>query len=218
MSNILHFITGGGMTPEQATALGQSITNFYQGHIPNLQVLTYRYTDDVASMIQANQPNGKLILAGHSFGGAKAVQASSQMNRPVDHLILFDPVDYNGNAYSVPNTVGFKLSSNVVEAVCFFRGATEAPFSGSITSGNNYKNILFPDSGGGSASHHGDAVWDSACFNYIGLAASGHMLPVQSPPAQPVTPPPVVTPPVVAKTLISVTLNFSDGSSTTTKV
>ena len=216
--NTLFFITGGGMSPDQAASLGQSIINYYQGHLPNTQVVIYRYTDDVAGMIQANYPNGPLTIAGHSFGGCKAVLASAQLQRVVDHLILFDPVDFNGVAYSVPNTVGFKLSPNVAEAICFYRGATEAPFSGMITGGNNYRNILTPASGGGGAGHHGDAVWDSSCYGYIAAAFGGHMLPVVQPP---IVTPPVVAPPVVApasKTLISVTLNFSDGTSTTTKV
>ena len=214
----LHFVLGGGMTDAQWQALSAAVTQYYIAHIPNVQfnVICYHFTDDVHSMIKANQPTGPLVICGHSYGGNAAIDAAVKFaadGRTVDHLILFDPVSTAPNAYTVPNTTGFAVPSNVTEAVAFYRGATEAPYSGMITSGPNCRNVLFPTVGGGDASHHGDAVWDSSCYGYVAIAlGGGHFLPVIAPPPAPVVPTP--TPPLpITKKVTGFVINYSDGTS-----
>lgn len=217
---ILHFITGGGMTPDQATALGQAIASFDKAHIPDVtfQVNYYKFNDDAYSLIQAAQPTGPLLIGGHSFGGCEAVKTAVKFavnSRTVDHLMLYDPVDDNGMAYSVPNTAGFALTSNVTEAICFYRNATEAPFSGKIASGPNFKNVLLPPADGGSAAHHGDAVWSAESIQAISAVLhGGYFLPRVTPaPAPAPTPTPTPVPAVnSAPTLLATVKIYSDGT------
>lgn len=215
---ILHFILGGNMNETQWAGLGVQISNYYKGHLPgtmNLDFVFHRYTDDSFSLIQQSYPVGPLFLLGHSFGGCRVSQVAAQfgaVGRTVDHAILFDPVEIT--AWNVPNVKGFPMSANVAEAVCFYRGATEPPFSGFISGGKNFKNILFPASGGGSAAYHGSAVWDWQPLNLISQVAAGAtMLPAVAP-----TPVPAPVPVPVAKTVVGVTLTYSDGSQQTIKV
>ncbi len=137
MKPTLHFVLGGGMTEEDWKKLAAYLTTTYKSKIKTSHdIAVYRYTDDVALAIQTNQPTGPVTLAGHSFGGCRAVQtacALEKLGRAVDHLVLFDPVEIT--AWDRPNTAGFVLPGNVLEAVCFYRGAKEAPYSGRITSG-----------------------------------------------------------------------------------
>ena len=201
MLPIIHFVLGGGMTEAQYEALAQQVQSYYTAHITSVQfnMIMYRWTDDVYSLIKTNQPTGPLLLCGHSYGGDKVIQVAAQFavdGRVVNHLVAFDPVDNNGDNYSRP-CAGFALTNNVAEAVAFYRGATEAPYSGQIISGPNFKNVLFPAVGGGDASHHGDSVWDSSCYNYVSIAVSGNnFLPttVNPPTPVPIPPPPTPTP------------------------
>lgn len=198
----LHFILGGNMNETQWADLGKSISSFYKARISTpFDIVFYHYTDDVFGMIQKSQPSGEIILAGHSFGGCKAVQTAAQfaaVKRPVEHLVLFDPVEIT--AWNVPNTKGFTISSNVGEAICFFRGAKEAPYSGSISnSGPTFKNSPY-------VGDHGKCVWDGANIAMIATALAGGTF-IPKPVPQP-------TP---AKTLVGITLVWSDGTTQTLK-
>jgi pimeloyl-ACP methyl ester carboxylesterase len=215
----MHMILGGGMSEPEYESLAAGLNNYYLAHITNVQfnVVCYRFTDDVHGLIKANYPTGPLLICGHSYGGDMAVAAATKFaaeGRKVDHLVLFDPVSTAPNAYAVPNTTGWTLPNNVAETVCFYRVATEAPFSGQISGGPNYRNVNYPAGPGmGTAAHHGDAVWSISCYSYIATALAGNsFLPVVNPPAPPVPPPTPLT-----KTIVSFSVTYSDGTSETHK-
>lgn len=152
------------MTEKQWSDLGRTIRSFYTPRIKfPFEVVFYRYTDDTYSLIKAKYPHGPLVIAGHSFGGCRAVQVAAQFNgeRTVDSLFLFDPVEIT--AWDKPNTKGFALTPNVADAVCFPRNAKEAPWPGSIVSGPKFVNLPYP---GG----HGDAVWKGSNIAMIAAA------------------------------------------------
>lgn len=67
----------------------------------------------------AVQSDAPLLVVGHSFGGSAAVDFCRTLARPVDHLLLLDPVPVRG--WGVLNFTAFVLPDNVRTAACYRR-------------------------------------------------------------------------------------------------
>ena len=167
---VLHFIAGFESSKKELTKLAEGVDRVYREHIPGIRIAFYHEFDDVFEKITAAAPTGPLVIAGFSYGGSTAVDAAIEFHtvgRPVDHLILLDPVQRK--TYSRrPNTVDFILPSNVVEAVCYHRDARSSPFSTPIrgTPATRYRNYV-------CGKNHGDQIWHDEPMAKIAMAMRG---------------------------------------------
>ncbi len=87
---------------------------------PNERVVTRGWNDDDDIVNTINNHRGPVMLIGHSFGGCASVDISTQVKRPVDRVVLLDPVPYFTWAihHSGPN---FELPTSVRSAICYYR-------------------------------------------------------------------------------------------------
>jgi pimeloyl-ACP methyl ester carboxylesterase len=141
--------------------------NFYKNKLPaGTPLHVDRWDHDVAANVLAKFPTGDLVIVGFSFGGQKAVEICTTLNRPIKKLILLDPVDYhNGNK---PNTVGFVLPDTVKSAHCFYRGATQIPWSGSISKATcEFINKKYNPTKKSVDEAHGEMVWHADTISLI---------------------------------------------------
>lgn len=154
---------------------GWSIKSKFMDQLPKeTPKLITRWDHNVAKEIQDSFPNQDLIICGFSFGGSKAVEVCKTLGRPVKKLILIDPVNHlNGN---VKNTTGFSISSNIVEAECYYRIATSMPWSSYISnvlvppnsfSTTKIQNFIYTPKSKDPWAAHGEYVWSGVALNSI---------------------------------------------------
>ena len=95
---------------------------------PGQQVIT-RGCDDEDGIEQTLQNHrGPIAMVGHSFGGCRSLEMAARLRRPVDWLILLDPVPYNDWAFRHAGLY-FQLPTNIAKAVCYYRPAWLFPIS-----------------------------------------------------------------------------------------
>lgn len=143
------------------------IQTYYTSRLPKgTPFTTARWCEDVAAKLTATYPTGDIGLICHSFGGQKGVEVCAALNpRVVKKLILIDPVDYNNPM--TPNTVGFAIPRNVINARCFYRQKpTATPWSGSISSPVIVNTMYVPT----TSDPHGEYVWNANTINEVKAA------------------------------------------------
>jgi len=95
---------------------------------PGQRVITRAWNDDDGVVATIRGHAGPVLLVGHSFGGSKSIEFAAAAGRPIDHLLLLDPVPYrdwgirHGGKY-------FVIPDAVRDAVCFYRPAGAWPIS-----------------------------------------------------------------------------------------
>ena len=106
----------------------QELAGMIRARHPEQQVITRAWNDDdgIAQTI-ARHP-GPVALIGHSFGGSQSVDLAAAVKRPVQWLMLLDPVPCKDWAFR-HDGMYFKIPANVQHAICFHR-----PFGGWPTS------------------------------------------------------------------------------------
>lgn len=82
--------------------------------------------DDIVGTIQKHA--GPVILVGHSFGGGDSVKLAGELHRPVDGLVLLDPVA-RGNWGFSPGGKHFTVPESVKRAFCYYRPGASWPAS-----------------------------------------------------------------------------------------
>lgn len=82
--------------------------------------------DDIVGTIRKHA--GPVILVGHSFGGGDSVKLAGELHRPVDGLVLLDPVA-RGNWGFSPGGQHFRVPESVKRAFCYYRPGASWPAS-----------------------------------------------------------------------------------------
>jgi pimeloyl-ACP methyl ester carboxylesterase len=118
---------------------------------PTDRVITRAWNDDddISRTIQ-NYP-GPVALIGHSFGGSKSVELAARVGRPIDWIVLLDPVPCDDWAFRHSGKY-FEIPAGVRNAVCFYRPAGAWPISYPIVnpatpSANRQRNLGHADFG-----------------------------------------------------------------------
>lgn len=95
---------------------------------PEQQVITRGWNDDDNIELTVRNHAGPVALIGHSFGGSKSVEITAHAGRPVDWLVLLDPVpsDDWGMRHSGKY---FEIPPSVQNAACFVRSSGGWPIS-----------------------------------------------------------------------------------------
>jgi hypothetical protein len=191
MAKSVIFIVGRCNNEAEYKGLMGYIDGFYRKHIPagNSFAVT-RWDADVLSYVNKSVPvDNDLIIIGFSFGGCKAVEVCAGLKRPVQQLILLDPVSYvwwgpeatpkvNGQFLPKPwtgpwvgNTWDFVLPDNVMNATCFYRQAKEMPWSACIRAAKcKFTNKLYVPKSKNVNEGHGEYVWSSETINLMKTA------------------------------------------------
>lgn len=149
---------------ENYQGLQDYIKTYYTSRLPKgTPFVTARWNEDVFAKIMGTYATGDIGIIAHSFGGQKAVEVCAALNpRVVKKLILIDPVDYNHPA--IPNTTGFAIPRNVLNARCFYRQKPSAmPWSGSISSPVIVNTMYVPT----TSDPHGEYVWNASTINEV---------------------------------------------------
>jgi pimeloyl-ACP methyl ester carboxylesterase len=86
---------------------------------PNLRVITRGCNDrdDIAETVEDHP--GPVVLIGHSFGGCRSIELAAQLRRPVDSLILLDPVPCEDWAFRHADRY-FQIPASIKSAICFY--------------------------------------------------------------------------------------------------
>jgi pimeloyl-ACP methyl ester carboxylesterase len=95
---------------------------------PEQQVITrgWNDNDDIEATIQRHA--GPVALIGHSFGGSSVVEIAARVGRPIDWLVLLDPVPPGDWAVRHSGAY-FELPAGVRNAACFRRSGGGWPVS-----------------------------------------------------------------------------------------
>ena len=106
----------------------QELAAMIRAKHPEQRVITRAWNDndDIATTI-ARHP-GPVALIGHSFGGSQSVDLAKAVGRPVQWLMLLDPVPCKDWAFRHDGKY-FEVPSNVEHAICFHRPAGGWPTS-----------------------------------------------------------------------------------------
>ena len=131
------------------------------------------YDGDVVAAIKQNLPPfTPLILVGHSFGGAKAVEVSAELP-PVEHLFLLNAVPYRFPWSFIPSPSAFKLPASVKAATAWWRKSWLPPWECPIRSAScPYANNVTKDSHSGIC---GDTVLQGQIFDVVRKIANGEI-------------------------------------------
>lgn len=166
MTQVL-FVTGWCESEQAYQGLIDYIQMFYTSRLPKgTPFYTTRWDKDVADTIHYKYPVGDLCLIGFSFGGQAVLDAIAKIApRPVKKLILIDPVDCHNPNF--PNTKGFAIPPNVQSAICYYRTATQMPWSGHITSPDITNQRYNPDPSKPIGDQHGQMVWSGDVMNMV---------------------------------------------------
>lgn len=95
---------------------------------PDAQVITRAWNDEDGIETQINTHRGPVVLVGHSFGGCKSFEIASSVQRPINCLILLDPVPTDHSIFRHEGKY-FDLPSKVLNAVCYYRAPGFFPIS-----------------------------------------------------------------------------------------
>jgi pimeloyl-ACP methyl ester carboxylesterase len=95
---------------------------------PEQQVITRGWNDDDDIESTLRNHAGPVALIGHSFGGSKSVEMTHQVGRPVNWLVLLDPVPAGDWAIRHPGKY-FQIPASVLNAACFVRAQAGWPVS-----------------------------------------------------------------------------------------
>jgi pimeloyl-ACP methyl ester carboxylesterase len=106
----------------------QELASMIRARHPEQRVITRAWNDhdDIAATIARHA--GPVALIGHSFGGSQSVDLAAAIKRPVQWLMLLDPVPCNDWAFRHDGKY-FEIPSNVQHAVCFHRPSGGWPTS-----------------------------------------------------------------------------------------
>jgi pimeloyl-ACP methyl ester carboxylesterase len=95
---------------------------------PEQQVITRGWNDNDDIELTIRNHAGPVALVGHSFGGSKSVEMTTQVGRLVDWLVLLDPVPAGDWAVRHPGKY-FQIPASVRNAACFARSGGGWPVS-----------------------------------------------------------------------------------------
>jgi pimeloyl-ACP methyl ester carboxylesterase len=95
---------------------------------PDAQVITRAWNDEDGIEHVINMHRGPVVLVGHSFGGCRSFEIASTVARPINCLILLDPVPTEGGLFRHDGKY-FDLPSKVINAVCYYRAPGFFPIS-----------------------------------------------------------------------------------------
>ena len=170
------------MTPSQAAALAQQIFDYYTPRVAPAAFagIAHQYQDNIAAAVQATQPTGPIVIAGHSFGGWSILLAASQLaaaGRRIKSIILWDPVCSEGDQWSVPQQP--RPAPVCDQVICFPRGATEAPYSFALCGPGNFFNDQIPIPHDGSAAAPATRVERDSIAAVAQALIGGPMFPQQ---------------------------------------
>ena len=95
---------------------------------PGSRVITRAWNDadTVAATIEAHE--GPVVLVGHSFGGCRTVELAAGVRRPVEAIVLLDPVPCDDWAFRKEGKY-FQTPATVGATYCFHRPAGGWPTS-----------------------------------------------------------------------------------------
>jgi pimeloyl-ACP methyl ester carboxylesterase len=99
---------------------------------PEQQVITRGWNDNDAIEETIRNHAGPVALIGHSFGGSQSVEMAAHAGRPIDWLVLLDPVPSDDWAIRHFGKY-FELPPGVLNAACFLRSGGGWPVSYPIT-------------------------------------------------------------------------------------
>lgn len=194
------FVVGRCESEKEYCGLMDYLTKFYRPRLPGIPFDVTRWDKDVLGFINQKAPAPTpLVLVGFSFGGGKAVEVCSQLQRPIKKLVLIDPVNpvwwgpdarpkgADGKPLPLPwsgawtgNTWDFVIPANVQSVHCFYREAKQMPWSAPIRSariGPNGRceitNIKYTPTKANPIEAHGEYVWRSETIEVIKAAAFG---------------------------------------------
>jgi len=119
--NLLVIITYGLGCSTDGPGYGlRAVAETIRTRYPTDEVITRAWDDHDGVEQTIENHNGPIVLIGHSFGGGKSVELASHARRPIDWLILLDPVPYDD--WGVRHSGAyFRIPPNVLHAVCFYR-------------------------------------------------------------------------------------------------
>jgi hypothetical protein len=141
--NTLHVVFGYlGPDPSTFDALGKIFKDKWSPFLPNVTFAFHHFSDIIENDIKSLDPTD--VLLGHSFGGNRVSLSLPGFNANgivPPTAIWLDPV--NPAFWNVSNTYLFP-TSKVGQAYCWYRPASEAPFSGHTDSGTV---TLLPNNG-----------------------------------------------------------------------
>jgi pimeloyl-ACP methyl ester carboxylesterase len=100
---------------------------------PASRVITRAWNDADAIAATVEAHRGPVVLVGHSFGGCRTVELAAQVRRPVDAVVLLDPVPCDDWAFRKEGKY-FQTPGNVGKVTCFHRPAGGWPTSYPVVS------------------------------------------------------------------------------------
>jgi pimeloyl-ACP methyl ester carboxylesterase len=95
---------------------------------PNARVITRAWNDDDGIENKIETHRGPVVLIGHSFGGCRSFQIASSVHRPIEDLVLLDPVPIDDGFFRHEGKY-FERPATVRNAVCFYRAPGFWPLS-----------------------------------------------------------------------------------------
>jgi pimeloyl-ACP methyl ester carboxylesterase len=95
---------------------------------PNARVITRAWNDIDGITATVLRHRGPVVLVGHSFGGCRSVELAAAAKRPIDALVLLDPVPCDDWGFRKPGKY-FQTPANVAKSFCFHRPAGGWPTS-----------------------------------------------------------------------------------------
>jgi pimeloyl-ACP methyl ester carboxylesterase len=98
----------------------QELAAMIRARHPEQQVITRAWNDDDGIAQTIAQHPGPVALIGHSFGGSQSVDLAAALKRPVQWLMLLDPVPCKDWAFHHDGKY-FNIPPNVQHAICFHR-------------------------------------------------------------------------------------------------
>jgi pimeloyl-ACP methyl ester carboxylesterase len=106
----------------------RDLANMIRARHPEQRVITRGWNDNDDIALTIADHDGPVALIGHSFGGSQSVDLAAAVGRPIEWMVLLDPVPCNDWAIRHEGKY-FEVPANVRNAVCYHR-----PFGGWPTS------------------------------------------------------------------------------------
>jgi pimeloyl-ACP methyl ester carboxylesterase len=106
----------------------RALAEVIRSRYPGQHVITRSWNDDDDILLTVEKFPGRIVLIGHSFGGCRSIELAEQLHRPVDSLILLDPVPCHDWAFRHAGKY-FTVPAQVKSSVCYYRPASIFPVS-----------------------------------------------------------------------------------------